>query len=92
MSINTPEMHHRGASRSAQGAGLCGLSTFKTLSPETQGVEDPVVAIRAYDAVAEDWFDDLAAMCAAFTSAGGQAVIAGGRDLPGYDPIAILAR
>jgi EthD domain len=90
MSINTPEMHHRGASRSAQGAGLCGLSTFKTLSPETQGVEDPVVAIRAYDAVAEDWFDDLAAMCAAFTSRGGKAVIADGRHLPGYDPVAGL--
>jgi hypothetical protein len=90
MSIDTPEMHHRGASRSAQGAGSCGLSTFKTVSPETQGVEDPVVAIRAYHAVAEDRFDDLAAMCAAFTSRGGKAVIADGRHLPGYDPVAGL--
>jgi uncharacterized protein (TIGR02118 family) len=30
----------------------------------------------AYDAVAEDWFDDLAAMGAAFASPEGQAVIA----------------
>jgi uncharacterized protein (TIGR02118 family) len=30
----------------------------------------------AYDAVAEDWFDDLAAMGAAFASPQGQAVIA----------------
>jgi hypothetical protein len=92
MSINTTKMHHRGASRSAQGAGSCGLSTFKTVDQETQRVEDPVVAVRTCNAVAEDWFDDLAAMCAAFTSTEEQAVIAGGRDLPEYDPVAGLGR
>ncbi|MGH2616415.1 MAG: EthD family reductase [Thermomicrobiales bacterium] len=35
----------------------------------------------AYDAVAEDWFDDLAAMGAAFASPEGQAVIA---DAPNF--------
>lgn len=35
----------------------------------------------AYDAVAEDWFDDLAAMGAAFESAEGQAVLA---DAPNF--------
>jgi len=58
----------------------------------TRGGEDPVVAVRAYDTVVEDWLDDLAAIGAAFASPEGQTVIAGGRDLPGYDPIAILAR
>ncbi len=37
---------------------------------------DPNSPPPAYDAVAEDWFDDLAAMGAAFASAEGQAVIA----------------
>jgi uncharacterized protein (TIGR02118 family) len=37
---------------------------------------DPNGPPPAYDAVAEDWFDDLAAMGAAFASPAGQAVIA----------------
>ena len=37
---------------------------------------DPNSPPPAYDAVAEDWFDDLAAMGAAFASPEGQAVIA----------------
>jgi hypothetical protein len=92
MSINTPEMHYRGASQSAQRTGSCGLSTFKTEGQETQGGEDPVVTVRVYDAVAEDWFDALVAMSAASASPQGHAVIADRRDLPVYDPVADLGR
>jgi uncharacterized protein (TIGR02118 family) len=41
-----------------------------------QVLPDPNSPPPAYDAVAEDWFDDLAAMGAAFASPEGQAVIA----------------
>ena len=44
-------------------------------------VPDPNRPPPAYDAVAEDWFDDLAAMGAAFASPEGQAVIA---DAPNF--------
>jgi uncharacterized protein (TIGR02118 family) len=45
---------------------------------------DPNEPPPAYDAVAEDWFDDAAAMGAAFASPEGQAVAA---DVPNYlDP------
>jgi uncharacterized protein (TIGR02118 family) len=45
---------------------------------------DPNGSPPAYDAVAEDWFDDAAAMGAAFASPEGQAVAA---DVPNYlDP------
>jgi uncharacterized protein (TIGR02118 family) len=42
---------------------------------------DPNAVPPAYDAVAEDWFDDLAAMGAAFASPEGQAVLA---DAPNF--------
>jgi uncharacterized protein (TIGR02118 family) len=42
---------------------------------------DPNGPPPAYDAVAEDWFDDLAAMSAAFESPEGQAVLA---DAPNF--------
>ena len=42
---------------------------------------DPNVPPPAYDAVAEDWFDDLQAMGAAFGSPEGQAVVA---DAPNF--------
>jgi uncharacterized protein (TIGR02118 family) len=42
---------------------------------------DPNGPPPAYDAVAEDWFDDAAAMGAAFASSEGQAVAA---DVPNY--------
>ena len=42
---------------------------------------DPNGAPSVYDAVAEDWFDDLAAMGAAFASPEGQAVLA---DAPNF--------
>ncbi len=42
---------------------------------------DPIGPPPAYDAVAEDWFDDLAAMSAAFESPEGQAVLA---DAPNF--------
>lgn len=42
---------------------------------------DPNGPPSAYDAVAEDWFDDAAAMGAAFASPEGQAVVA---DSPNY--------
>lgn len=42
---------------------------------------DPHSSPPAYDAVAEDWFDDLAAMGAAFASPEGQAVLA---DAPNF--------
>jgi uncharacterized protein (TIGR02118 family) len=41
-----------------------------------QVVPDPQGPAPAYDAVAEDWFDDPAAMAAAFASPEGQAVFA----------------
>jgi len=45
---------------------------------------DPNASPPAYDAVAEDWFDDAAAMGAAFASPEGQAVAA---DVPNFlDP------
>jgi uncharacterized protein (TIGR02118 family) len=42
---------------------------------------DPTSPPPDYDAVAEDWFDDLAAMGAAFASPEGQAVLA---DAPNF--------
>ena len=42
---------------------------------------DPNGPPPAYDAIAEDWFDDLAAMGAAFASPEGQAVLA---DAPNF--------
>lgn len=42
---------------------------------------DPNGPPPTYDAVAEDWFDDAAAMSAAFASPEGQAVVA---DMPNY--------
>jgi uncharacterized protein (TIGR02118 family) len=50
---------------------------------------DPNGSPPAYDAVAEDWFDDAAAMGAAFASPEGQAVAA---DVPNYlDPSPLRA-
>lgn len=42
---------------------------------------DPNGAPPGYDAIAEDWFDDLAAMGAAFASLEGQAVL---EDAPNF--------
>jgi uncharacterized protein (TIGR02118 family) len=47
----------------------------------SQVLPDPNGPPSAYDAVAEDWFDDVAAMGAAFASPEGQAVFA---DAPNF--------
>jgi len=55
-----------------------------------RGLSDPNSPPPAYDAVAEDWFDDLAAMGAAFASAEGQAVIADAANLLDMTRLQIL--
>ena len=52
---------------------------------------DPNGPPPAYDAVAEDWFDDLAAMGAAFESPEGQAVIADASNFLDMSRLQILA-
>jgi uncharacterized protein (TIGR02118 family) len=51
---------------------------------------DPNGPPPAYDAVAEDWFDDAAAMGAAFASPQGQAVVADGPNYLDLSRFALL--
>ena len=51
---------------------------------------DPNGPPPAYDAVAEDWFDDAAAMGAAFASPEGQAVVADGPNYLDLSRFALL--
>ena len=52
---------------------------------------DPNGPPPAYDAIAEDWFDDLAAMGAAFESPAGQAVIADAANFLDMTRLQVLA-
>jgi len=52
---------------------------------------DPNSPPSAYDAVAEDWFDDLGAMGAAFVSPEGQAVIADAANFLDMTRLQVLA-
>jgi uncharacterized protein (TIGR02118 family) len=54
-------------------------------------VPDPNGASPAYDAVAEDWFDDFAAMGAAFASPEGHAVIADAANFLDMTRLQVLA-
>ena len=56
-----------------------------------QVLPDPNGPPPAYDAVAEDWFDDLAAMGAAFESPEGQAVIADAANFLDMSRLQVLA-
>src|SRR5215213_5963203 len=77
--------------RSSQGEGAAGLRrisctpSFATPRAAPAGRQPRVARPNgpppAYDAVAEDWFDDLAAMGAAFASPESQAVLA---DAPNF--------
>jgi uncharacterized protein (TIGR02118 family) len=51
---------------------------------------DPSGPPPAYDAIAEDWFDDPAAMAAAFASPEGQAVLADAGQFLALDRLQIL--
>jgi uncharacterized protein (TIGR02118 family) len=55
-----------------------------------QVLPDPNGPPPAFDAIAEDWFDDLAAMGAAFASPEGQAVLADDPNFPDMTRLQLL--
>ena len=67
-------------------AKLPGLRRFVI----NQVLPDPNGPAPAYDAVAEDWFDDPAAMAAAFASPEGQAVLADAQNFLDMSRLQIL--